>query len=191
MSGDERILLVDASVFITLAKIGQADLLDSLHGQPEMPLVVTEEVTDEPASSALSDALDTWLETMHVQAASRTVETFNTAASSAAAHLDAADPLADWHGDVALLACALVRREQDRDVIVVTDDKPLRKTCKTLSIPLSGSIGVLVRAVERGDVSPDGARENLYAMDEVGTRLSASLVKRAEQMIDDAADYDD
>lgn len=72
--------------------------------------------------------------------------------------------------------------------VVITDDKPLRQTCKALSILISGSIGVLIRAVERGECTAEDAKQTLYAMDEVGARLSASLVKRAEQLIDDAAD---
>lgn len=70
--------------------------------------------------------------------------------------------------------------------VVVTDDKPLRKTCKAFSIPVSGSIGVLVRAVERGGLDADVAKDKLYAMDEVGARLSASLIKRAESLIEEA-----
>lgn len=71
--------------------------------------------------------------------------------------------------------------------VVVTDDRPLRETCKALSIPVSGPTGVLVRAVERGDLTPDDAKDALLAMDEVGARLSASLLRRAERLIDDAA----
>jgi len=88
------------------------------------------------------------------------------------------------NGDVALLTGARLADE----CIVITDDKPLRKACKSISIPVSGTIGVLVRAVETGDIDPDAAKETLYAMDEVGARLSASLVKRAERLIDDASD---
>ena len=90
-----------------------------------------------------------------------------------------------------MLALALLRDDPERNLdspVVVTDDKPLREACKALSIPVSGSIGVLVRAVERGDVEAGEAKDTLYAMDEVGARLSASLVKRAEKLIDDAND---
>lgn len=55
----------------------------------------------------------------------------------------------DWTGDVALLGEALERSER----VIVSDDKPLREACKTLSIPVSGSIGVPIRAVERGELN--------------------------------------
>lgn len=94
-------------------------------------------------------------------------------------------------GDIGLLALGLQPAEGESEparAVVVTDGKPLRKTCKTLSIPVSGSIGVLVRGVERGEFEPAIATEKLYAMDEVGARLSASLVRKAERLIDEAAE---
>ena len=87
-------------------------------------------------------------------------------------------------GDVALLSLA----RSMENVVVLSDDKPLRNACKSHSISVSGTIAVLVRAVERGQYTREKATKKLYAMDEVGTRLSASLVKRAEQLIDDASD---
>lgn len=56
-----------------------------------------------------------------------------------------------------------------------------------MSIPLTGCIGVVVRAVERGALRPDEGTEKLYYVDEVGARQSASLVKRAERLINEAA----
>jgi len=91
-------------------------------------------------------------------------------------------------GDVALLAYALAFDDRDdRGPVVVTDDKPLRVTCEALSVPLSGSVGVLVRAVERGDIEQKEAKQKLYAMDEVGAGSSASSVRKAERMIDATA----
>lgn len=92
-----------------------------------------------------------------------------------------ADSLA---GDVASLAHALGAD----DPVVVTDDKPLRKTCKALGVPVSGSMGVVIAAVERGDLDPNEAKDALVSMDEVGARLSARLLRKAERLIDEAAE---
>lgn len=169
---DERTLLVDASVFITLAAIDRHDLLAELDGRVVVPEAVAGEIADDPAASHLEDGVESgWLTVSRVNDDERL--------GHAASHLDAAD---GQSGDVALLASAMAR-----DAVVVTDDKPLRKACKALSVPVSGSIGALVRAVERGDLAPDEAKEDLEAMDEVGARLSARLFRRAESLIDDAA----
>lgn len=114
----------------------------------------------------------------------RTGERTNLA-KKAAAHLGVEDPGENWHGDVALLADAL---KTEGEVVVITDDKPLRKTCKALGVPVSGSLGVVIAAVERGDLDPEEAKDALVAMDEVGARLSARLLRRAERVIDEAAE---
>lgn len=185
MTDDERTLLVDASTFITLAEIGACEYLYGIPGQIAVPAAVRREITDEPAKSELARAVR-----------SDDVTVFDPRADDAdlpqsyeraMEHLDRSAPTASGDssviGDVAILGAALDRS----DVVVVTDDKPLRDTCKALSIPVSGSIGVLVRAVERGDATADEAKDALLAMDEVGARLSARLLRRAERLIEDAA----
>jgi predicted nucleic acid-binding protein len=183
-----RRLLVDASVFITLAEIDRIDLLASLEGTPTVPSRVADEIREEPAASALEDAVsEGWLRRSPVEtdtALERDGE-WTESTRKAAAHLGMDDPADGWHGDVALLAWAL---KAEDEIVVVTDDKPLRKACKALGILVSGSLGVVIAAVERGDLAPEEAKGALVAMDEVGARLSARLLRRAERRIDEAAE---
>lgn len=173
--GDRRVLL-DASAFITLAAIDAVDLFDGLPGTRAVPEPVVDEIREDPAASALETAVrDGRIE--------RPPAPSNAAEDAARGHLGNPRPEGTG-GDVALLASAI----DSSSVVVVTDDKPLRQACKALGVPISGSIGVVIAAVERGEVAPDEARELLVAMDEVGARLSASLLRRAERLIDDAAD---
>lgn len=182
----ERLLLVDASVAITLARIDSFGLLAALDGQVAVPQTVLDEVDSEPAKSTLDGALDSWLtlspvlddepdERDEARKAARTQLSIN----------DDEEPT----GDFALLTQAIrIQQNTAQTAVVISDDKPLRQTCKALSIPVSGSIGVLIRAVERDALDPDDAKDNLLAMDEVGARLSASLLRRAERLIDEAVD---
>jgi len=187
---DERIVLVDASVFITLAEIDRLSSLANVAGRLVVPKPVQNELTSDVAARELSartpDEIEVWdvaLAPLHA-AASHLGKPLSEEETEGYEH-------ATIEGDIALLALALDPAAPDRDTaddsLVLTDDKPLRKTCKALSIPVSGSIGVLVRAVERGDLSPEDATAALEAMDEVGARLSASLLRRAERLIADAA----
>ncbi|MDZ7701214.1 MAG: DUF3368 domain-containing protein [Halobacteriales archaeon] len=176
-----RRVFVDASAFITLAAIGRGDLLHDLEGRVEIPATVQAEIIDEPAASTLANAVDrkpVWIRTSS--------DPPREAVSTAAAQLGEETPEGSPPGDVALLAHGL----EAEDPVIVTDDKPLRKTCKALGIPVSGAIGVLIAAVERGDLEADEAKEALVAMDKVGARLSASLLRRAERLIDEAAGSD-
>ena len=191
-----RWVLIDVSVLITLAEI---DRLDCLYGMDETPIVpeaVREEVTSEPASSELTKAIyDTG--DLRIDAEDYRYRSHRSSFQTAASHLGESFPdepdgywaggEVQWSGDVALPARAI---EVD-DPVVVTDDKPLRKTCKALGIPVSGSIGVVIAAVGRGDLDSDEAKDALVAMDEVGAHLSARLLRRNERLLDDAAERTD
>lgn len=184
MTDEDRTLLVDASSFITLAEIRACDLLYQIQGRIAIPADVRREITENPAKSELERAIDAH-DVIIIGPAAHDVSHPKTY-KQAMEHLDQSVPMIggepSWPGDVALLGEAL----QISNVVVVTDDKPLRKTCKALSIPISGSIGVLVRAVERDEVDAEEAKDELAAMDEVGARLSARLLRRAERLIDEA-----
>jgi predicted nucleic acid-binding protein len=178
-----RELFADASVFITLAEIGREEQLLRLDGEVIVPRAVADEIRAEPAAAALDSAADAGeLRITDGDEAHATGES-NERLERAAVHLGYGSVDDGWSGDVALLAFGL----GDENAVVVTDDGPLRKACKALGVTVSGSIGVLVAAVEHGNLEPDDAKDALVAMDETEARLSASLVKRAEALIDDAA----
>lgn len=164
-----RKVLVDASVLITLAEIDATHLLEKLDGDVVVPEQVADEIEDEPARSQLEDAEGNWITVE--SADDETVEW-------ASKRLGRNEP----RGDTALLALA-----SDVDgAVVVTDDKPLRNACKAVGVPLSGSLGVVVASVEKGTLEADEAKRLLVSMDEVGARLSARLLRRAESLIDEA-----
>lgn len=180
--GDRRTLLVDASVFITLADIGSLDLLRGTDGEVRMPKAVVEEVSSEPAERELEGALGSWIASSSPERDRTSSEEWTDRLETAATHLGRSTDPDDWGGDIPLLAAATYYK----DSVVATDDKPLREACTVLSVPVSGSNGALIRAVERGDLEAEEAKVKLEAMDEVGARLSARLLKRAERLIDDA-----
>ena len=192
MSG-QRQLLVDASVFITLAEIDALDGLEALDGGLVVPSAVRREVSDDPAKTQLERLLAAgtvtevdwfeWAEDREVVGEWVAMATYlGTERDTVVETIDGQQALTD--GDVALLCLV----QHMNDTLMLTDDKPLKKVCKSQSIPVSGSIAVLVQSVESGRYTATKAKQKLYAMDEVGARLSASLVKRAEKLIDDAAD---
>lgn len=178
-----RELYVDASAFITLAGVGEADLLAGLDGQPIALEAIAREIVEDPAATALAEAREAgWLHRRSladVVGEDRAEQLVERAGSFLGR--EPADPLG---GDLALLAVRLADR--DPTAVVITDDKPLRGACKAHSVPLSGSLGVVIAAVEHGAVTPERAKGVVVAMDSVGTRFSASLLKRAERLIDEA-----
>lgn len=187
---DERSVLVDASVVITLARLDDLQALTNVRGQLIVPKPVEREITSDVAARALAARIDT----NEITVGDAGLAQLRSAAAHLGRELAEDDIMGHKHsevdGDIALLGLALQVVESDNgtDVrpIVVTDDKPLRNTCKALSIPVAGSIGILVRAVERGDLPPEEAKSSLEAMDDVGARMSASLYREARRLIEDA-----
>lgn len=180
-----RELYVDASAFITLAGVGEADLLVGLDGRPIVLDAIAREIVEDPAATALAEGAETgWFarrSLSEIVGEDRAEQLVERAGSFLGR--EPADPLG---GDLALLAVGLADR--DPTTVVITDDKPLRGACKAHSIPLSGSLGVVIAAVEHGAVTPERAKDIVVAMDSVGARFSASLLKRAERLIDEAAE---
>ncbi len=176
MSQADRTLLIDADVFITFAESGATDLLRTMAGALWMPVPVDQEIVGRPAATVLERAVDAgWL-----QIAAPPPDQY---VQYAAMHLGRDVDRVTYNGDILLLAHALAAS----NAVVVTDDRPLRKCCRTLSIPVAGSLAVLIRAAERGDTDPARATAILLSMDEVGPRLSASVLRRAEQLIAETA----
>ena len=174
-------LFVDASVFITLAALDRVELLWELDGEVVALRAVADEIVDEPAASHLDAATGEWLQIADAVDVAGP-ENVRHAASHLDAELSESDDAPEFEGDVALLALGTTAENP----VVVTDDKPLRNACKALGIALSGSIGVIMAAVERDALDSAAAKDALVAMDEVGARLSARLLRRAERRIDAA-----
>lgn len=175
-----RRLLIDASVWLSLAAVGRTDLLRQFDGTVVVSEAVAAEITSDPAAKRLADARDDgWV------ASASAEDSLAEEQVAHAARLLGESRESDLLGDIALLALAL---QDDTERVVVTDDQPLRRACRARSVPVSGSIGVLVVAVERGALDAGAAVETLTAMDSVGARFSASLLRRAERLIEDAAD---
>lgn len=158
-----------------MAEVGAFDLLRGIRGELVVPAPVEAEIRTDPTAEYLDTAeTDGWLTVEQLSEGTIQAAKTNLSSSNESGR--------DATGDVALLAFAI---EAD-DVVMVTDDKPLRKTCKALSIPVSGSLGVLIDAVERNAIDADEAIDTLYAMDAVGARLSASLLRRVKRRIENA-----
>lgn len=189
---DERTVLVDASVFITLVRLDNISTLTNVRGRLIIPKPVEREITSDLADQALSARIDN----DEIDVVDVGLAPIRSAAAHLGRELTKDDIMGHKHseveGDIALLGLALQQVESDNHIdeppLVVTDDKPLRNTCKALSIPVAGSIGILVRAVERGDIHPEEAKSSLEAMDDVGARMSASLYREALTLIEDAGE---
>ena len=167
-------LYVDATVLISLGQVGELDHLTTFDGPIVVVPPIQSEVTTQPAAANL--------ETLCEQECVTTTPPVTPADDRAMEILG--EPAVN--GDVRLIGAVLAETAADESVAVISDDRRVRTVADGLGAQVTGTIGVLVRAVEDG-VSPAAAHELLRQLDANGLHMTAALRSRAEELIEDAA----
>ncbi|GGM65924.1 putative nucleic acid-binding protein [Halarchaeum rubridurum] len=166
---------LDATTLISLGTIGELERLTDLDGRLVVPSAVREEVTTEPAETNC----DRFYDRHDVPTAPEGVGECVPQALSVLGDDTA-------HGDVHIVAAVLAYTADDRAVGVVSDDRRVRTTCRGLGATVTGTIGVVVRAVDEG-LDPDAAKELVSRLDAHGLHLTGELRETAADLIEEAA----
>lgn len=160
---------------VRLGAVGRLDLLSSLPGTPLVPLTVRPQVATEPARTNLRRALDrTELRT--------DIPGDGDYDDRAREVLD--EP--DTTGDVRLVAAVLEHADLDRDITLVADDRRVRTVARGLGASVTGTVGVLVGAVEEGLPAAEG-RELVREVDGHGLHATGELREAAEELVGETA----
>ena len=93
----------------------------------------------------------------------------------------------EQNGDVSLIAAALAYTADDLPVGVVSDDRRVRTTARGLGATVTGTVGVIVRAVEEG-LDREEAYNLVRRIDAHGLHMTGDLRQKAYSLIDDAAE---
>jgi len=151
-------IIADSTVLIALGNVGRLDLL------PEciVPERVLEEVTKEPAKSALRK--------------------FRIFTPSDKSRKIALEILGDEEetGDSDVVAALL-----DLGCAVATDDKRLRNVCRALGGKVTGTLGILIHSVKTGKITKDEALKILKQLDATGFRMSVELYERVREILEE------
>lgn len=169
-------IYVDATTLIALGAIGELDLLSSFDGTLVVLPSIHEEVTTEPASANVERFLDR--------------DDVDDTSPGTAAHDERAMEIlgeSGLNGDVRLLAAMLAHVASDEPVAVVSGDRRLRTVGGGLGARITGTIGVIVRAVEEG-LSVEEAKTLVRRVDEQGLHMTAELREAAYDLIEEATD---
>jgi predicted nucleic acid-binding protein len=87
-------------------------------------------------------------------------------------------------GERAALNCALAQQATD-EVLVLCDEIRARRACRVLSLPVIGSVGLIVEAFRAGRVSGKQAAESLHDLPSQGRfYIKADLIHEALKSID-------
>jgi len=155
---------VGPTVLYDLGQIGELDLLSYFDGAIVIPAVVRAQITTEPAATNLARFIDesTVITSVRPEVRER---------AASALGLDSA-------GYEAALLGGLFDEsiEEDRTVLVLSDDQRLRALAEGLGASVSGSFGVVVRAaVEDKYLSATEAKRIVSRLDGHGVQLTGQL----------------
>jgi predicted nucleic acid-binding protein len=160
-----RPVVVDATPIIGLALIDRLHLLQDLYGEVVIPEAVRSEVMTGGSRRVGVGQLDgaTWIRTVALRDPGR------------------ADLLSDLdRGEAEVIALA----QEIMAGLVIIDERLARRHARRLHLPLTGTVGVLLRAKERGLIPR--VAPFIHGLREGGVRLSAGLVVRALQLAGEA-----
>jgi len=169
-------VFLDATTLISLGSIGELGLLTSFSGDIVVLPAVQSEVDTEPARTNLQS----FLESRDVQYEGHEYEEQIPRGMSLLEE-------SERNGDVEIIAAVLALREDDRHAGVVSDDKRIRTTADAFGATVTGTIGVVVRAVEEG-LSESAGLDILDRIDSRGLHMTGELREKAESLIHEAAE---
>ena len=111
--------------------------------------------------------------------------------------MELGSPVPDWkerargllgededNGDVILVAAI---PPADGDVALVSDDRRLRTVTEGLGARVTGTIGVVIRAVTEDELTEQEAKDLVGRLDSRGLHMTGELRERADELIEDAA----
>ena len=153
-----RVVVANTTPLIALALISRLDLLPRLYGQVVMPPAVWDEISAGGSAGIGSAEVRqaTWLRVTPLQDPRR------------------ADLLADLdRGEAEVIALA---QELDADLVIL-DERLARRHAARLGLTLTGTLGVLLKAKERGLVST--VAPLIDQLRQGGIRLSDGVVAEA------------
>lgn len=152
-----RKVVVNTTPLIALSHVGQINLLKKLYGEIIIPTAVYEELSVKP-DSAGKKAVDSSLDWIRVEKIKNQMakDMYKT-------------QLHDGEVEVMIIAM-----EMEADVVII-DDANAKKYAKYLKLPVTGTLGVLLRAKREGYI--DRLEPILRQMVEKGIYISQNLVE--------------
>lgn len=162
----------DATTLIALGSVDALSLLTTVDRKLVIIEPISNEVTTEPAQTALRQFREEATLGSPTAVADSTVEQAKEMLGES-----------ERNGDVALIARVLAADE----VAIVSDDKRVRTMARTLGATVTGTVGIVVRGVASDALTAEEAKELIRRLDSHGLHMTGELRERAAELIDEAA----
>ncbi|WP_288129696.1 DUF3368 domain-containing protein [Microbulbifer sp.] len=167
MSGPGKIVVSDTTAITYLSRIGAISLLKSLFNQIYIPLAVYEELTRQGDSNPGSEEVKTlnWIVVNEVSNFKEVTEKFS----------QKLDP-----GESQAIGLALEKKAS----LLIIDEKAGRAEAQSLGIPITGMVGVLLKAKERNLIST--VAPFLNRLRQTNFKMGPALYNRALELAGEA-----
>ena len=93
----------------------------------------------------------------------------------------------EMDGDFGIIFVVLIRTNAEHPVGVVSDDRRVRTIADGLGATVTGTIGVVVRAVEE-ELSEREGKELIREIDRHGLHMTGELREKADKLVEEAAE---
>lgn len=175
-------IYVDATTLIALGEVGELDLLTSFDGTLWLLNPVSNEVDTEPASSNRVELIEQ-MDVLIAGLGDDLLDETRNAREEAKRVLDEEAV----NGDIVILTKVIESQQKGVDIAVVSDDRRLRTVAEGLGARVTGTIGVVVRAVAEGRLTEQEAKALVRRLDSRGLHMTGELREKADELIEDAA----
>ncbi len=154
--------LPDSSTLIALAKTGSLDLLKKTFGKIYITKEVEKEITsgDFPETGEIKKGMGMWIKTLEAKTGYKELE-----------------GLGD--GEKSILSYAKGRK----NVLLILDEAEARAVAEGEGIPYTGTIGLIIFACERGEISKEEAVGIVKRLSRSDFRMTVELYDWALEML--------
>ena len=164
-------IYVDATTLVALGTVGELELLTNFDGEVVVLPAVRDEVTTEPARTNVEEFVGS--------GDVREDDAYDEYVEEACEVLGESEENGDAQIVASVLAC-------DKTA-VVSDDRRVRTVAEGFGAAVTGTVGVVVRAVEEG-MSEKVAKETVRRIDQNGLHMTAELREKTYELIEEQAD---
>lgn len=158
-----RKVIVNSTPLIALCHVNQLNILKELYGEVIIPRAVYDEISVKK-DSVCKKIVDESLEWIHVQKIQNVM-----------AKAMFKSQLHDGEVEVMILA-----KEQNADVVII-DDQNAKKYAKYLELPVTGTLGILIKAKQVGYISE--LKSLLDVMVQNGIYIKNSLIEHCLELV--------
>ena len=158
-----RKVIVNSTPLIALCHVNRLDVLKELYGEVTIPQAVYDEISVKE-NSVCKKTVDEALEWIHVQKIQNIM-----------AKAMFKSQLHDGEVEVMILA-----KEQDADIDII-DDQNAKKYAKYLGLPVTGTLGILIRAKQEGYIAE--LKPILDVMVQNGIYIKTGLIEHCLELV--------